>query len=85
MTPATALERTLSLASPHEREQPESEHTTPRAEHAPPIKRDDAIFGAVNEMREQRMSMIANYRQYVSVHETVLQGAIDEWTQHRHP
>lgn len=42
----------------------------------PALAQADPIFAGVNELREQRMSMVANYRQYVSVLECVLEGAI---------
>lgn len=38
----------------------------------------DPIFAGVASMRQQRMSMVANYRQYVCVHECVLVGALQE-------
>lgn len=38
----------------------------------------DPIFAGVASMRQQRMSMVANYRQYVCVHECVLVGAMQE-------
>ncbi|KAM0753889.1 hypothetical protein T439DRAFT_322774 [Meredithblackwellia eburnea MCA 4105] len=38
----------------------------------------EPIFRGVNEMREQRMSMVANYRQFCCVHECVLTGALRE-------
>lgn len=38
----------------------------------------DPIFAGTNSMRECRMSMVANYRQYVAVHEAVLVGAMQE-------
>ncbi|BGP26377.1 hypothetical protein Rt10032_c11g4664 [Rhodotorula toruloides] len=42
----------------------------------PALAQQDPIFAGVNELREQRMSMVANYRQYVSVLECVLEGAV---------
>ncbi|CDR49491.1 hypothetical protein NBRC10512_000715 [Rhodotorula toruloides] len=42
----------------------------------PALAQHDPIFAGVNELREQRMSMVANYRQYVSVLECVLEGAV---------
>ncbi|KAI9612850.1 hypothetical protein KEM48_003925 [Puccinia striiformis f. sp. tritici PST-130] len=36
------------------------------------------IMAVVNEMREQRMSMVANYRQYVFLHEVLLTYMIQE-------
>lgn len=44
---------------------------------APALDQTDPIFAGVNEMREQRMSMVANYRQYVCVHECLLVGALE--------
>lgn len=43
-----------------------------------PLDKDEPIFAAANEMRESRMSMIANYRQYVCVHECVLLGTLQD-------
>lgn len=43
-----------------------------------PLLRHDPIYAAVNELREQRMSMVANFRQYVCVHECTLVGAVEE-------
>ncbi|GAA5926215.1 uncharacterized protein JCM15063_000218 [Sporobolomyces koalae] len=40
----------------------------------PPLLQADPIFAGVNCLREQRMSMVANYRQYVCVVECVLEG-----------
>ncbi|KNE87275.1 hypothetical protein PSTG_19344, partial [Puccinia striiformis f. sp. tritici PST-78] len=37
-----------------------------------PIWQTYPIMAVVNEMREQRMSMVANYRQYVFLHEVLL-------------
>lgn len=42
----------------------------------PALKQSDPAFAGVNELREQRMSMVANYRQYVCVLECVLEGAL---------
>lgn len=47
----------------------------PSAE-GPALKQDEPAFAGVNELREQRMSMVANYRQYVCVLECVLEGAL---------
>lgn len=41
----------------------------------PALASADPIFAGVNDLRTQRMSMVANYRQYVSIHECVLVGA----------
>ncbi|SCZ89301.1 BZ3500_MvSof-1268-A1-R1_Chr1-1g01091 [Microbotryum saponariae] len=46
--------------------------------HEPALESFDPIFAGVNEMRVQRMSMVANYRQFVCVHECVLVGVIKE-------
>ncbi|GAA6020629.1 hypothetical protein JCM11491_001127 [Sporobolomyces phaffii] len=40
----------------------------------PVLLSDDPVFAGVNALREQRMSMVANYRQYVCVIECVLEG-----------
>lgn len=40
----------------------------------PPLQRTNPIFSAVNEMREQRMSMVANLAQYHFVHKALLHG-----------
>lgn len=45
---------------------------------AVPLDGHHPIFEAANEMRESRMSMIANYRQYVCVHECVLLGVLQD-------
>ncbi|ORY89007.1 hypothetical protein BCR35DRAFT_300780 [Leucosporidium creatinivorum] len=42
----------------------------------PALASADPIFAGVNDLRTQRMSMVANYRQYVSIHECVLVGAV---------
>ncbi|GAA6058238.1 Tyrosine-protein phosphatase 3 [Rhodotorula toruloides] len=47
----------------------------------PALAQQDPIFAGVNELREQRMSMVANYRQYVSVLECVLEGAVRLFSQ----
>lgn len=44
----------------------------------PALENAEPVFAGVNEMREQRMSMVANYRQFCCVHECVLVGALDE-------
>lgn len=44
----------------------------------PPLLRSDPIFATLNELREQRMSMVGNYRQYVCVVECTLVGALEE-------
>ncbi|GAA5925378.1 hypothetical protein JCM1841_002826 [Sporobolomyces salmonicolor] len=51
---------------------PDVDDPTPALLHA------DPVFAGVNELREQRMSMIANYRQYVCVLECVLEGVARE-------
>lgn len=43
-----------------------------------PLMRQEPILAALNELREQRMSMVGNYRQYVCVVECTLVGAIEE-------
>ncbi|KNE96436.1 hypothetical protein PSTG_10267 [Puccinia striiformis f. sp. tritici PST-78] len=43
-----------------------------------PIWQTYPIMAVVNEMREQRMSMVANYRQYVFLHEVLLTYMIQE-------
>jgi 3-dehydroquinate dehydratase len=42
------------------------------ARKTPPLNRIDPLFSIVNEMREQRMSMVANLGQYRFCHEAVL-------------
>ncbi|KAK4705633.1 tyrosine-protein phosphatase 2/3, partial [Phenoliferia sp. Uapishka_3] len=42
----------------------------------PALSSAEPLFRGVNEMREQRMSMVANYRQFCCVHECVLAGAL---------
>ncbi|GAA6012229.1 hypothetical protein JCM10207_002770 [Rhodosporidiobolus poonsookiae] len=44
----------------------------------PALEQADPVFAGVNELREQRMSMVANYRQYVCVLECVIEGAVAE-------
>ncbi|GAA6060831.1 hypothetical protein JCM10212_005249 [Sporobolomyces blumeae] len=44
----------------------------------PALLQDDPIFAGVNALREQRMSMVANYRQYVCVVECLLEGFLRE-------
>lgn len=44
----------------------------------PALLQDDPVFAGVNALREQRMSMVANYRQYVCVIECVLEGIARE-------
>ena len=39
---------------------------------------EEVIFGRANEMREMRMSMIANFKQFICVYECCLQGALEE-------
>ncbi|GAA5908143.1 hypothetical protein JCM5296_000514 [Sporobolomyces johnsonii] len=51
---------------------PDVDDPTPALLHA------DPVFAGVNELREQRMSMVANYRQYVCVLECVLEGVARE-------
>lgn len=48
----------------------DGEKTVPSLQHA------DPIFAGVNEMRQQRMSMIANAKQFIAVHEAILCGAL---------
>ncbi|MBW0479322.1 hypothetical protein O181_019037 [Austropuccinia psidii MF-1] len=43
-----------------------------------PIWQLNPVMAVVNEMREQRMSMVANYRQYVFVHEALLSFMLKE-------
>lgn len=43
-----------------------------------PIWQTYPIMAVVNEMREQRMSMVANYRQYVFLHEVLLTFMLQE-------
>lgn len=40
----------------------------------PPLLRPGPVFAAVNEMREQRMSMVANLAQYQFIHTAVMHG-----------
>ena len=42
----------------------------------PPIEAPDPIKSGVDEMREQRMSMVANYSQYQFCYEAVLVGCL---------
>lgn len=39
---------------------------------------EDVIFVKANEMREMRMSMIANFKQFICVYECCLEGALEE-------
>lgn len=55
-----------------------AQSSTAEDEIEPPLLRHDPIFASVNEMREQRMSMVANYRQYVCVHECTLVGLLED-------
>lgn len=50
----------------------------PPAASPPALEDAEPVFAGVNEIREQRMSMVANYRQFCCVHECVLVGALDE-------
>jgi protein tyrosine phosphatase len=43
-----------------------------------PLLRNEPIFATLNELREQRMSMVGNYRQYVCAVECILVGALEE-------
>lgn len=49
---------------------------TPDEKAVPPLECEQPIFAGVNEMREQRMSMVANYRQFCCVHECILVGTV---------
>ncbi|GAA5847010.1 hypothetical protein JCM9279_006990 [Rhodotorula babjevae] len=42
----------------------------------PALGQADPVFAGVNELREQRMSLVANARQFRSVYECLLEGAI---------
>ncbi|BGP18469.1 phosphotyrosine-specific ptp2-like protein [Rhodosporidiobolus nylandii] len=50
----------------------------PADDGVPALEQPDPAFAGVNELREQRMSMVANYRQYVCVIECVIEGAVKE-------
>ncbi|GAA5883795.1 hypothetical protein JCM16303_002377 [Sporobolomyces ruberrimus] len=56
-----------SISGPHPVLPPEDDPT-------PVLLQDDPVFAGVNALREQRMSMVANYRQYVCVIECVIEG-----------
>ncbi|GAA5897699.1 uncharacterized protein JCM6883_006789 [Sporobolomyces salmoneus] len=56
-----------SISGPHPVLPPSDDPT-------PVLLQDDPVFAGVNALREQRMSMVANYRQYVCVIECVLEG-----------
>ncbi|KAM0790722.1 hypothetical protein ACM66B_004577 [Microbotryomycetes sp. NB124-2] len=51
----------------------------------PALDHIDPVFAGTEEMRHQRMSMIANYRQFVCVHECVLVGIRDMILQEEGP
>ncbi|GAA6043307.1 hypothetical protein JCM8097_001177 [Rhodosporidiobolus ruineniae] len=53
-------------------------HVLPPPSIGPALQQSDPVFAGVNELREQRMSMVANYRQYVCVLECVIEGAVRE-------
>lgn len=42
----------------------------------PALEQADPVFAGVNELREQRMSLVANARQFRSVYECLLEGAV---------
>ncbi|GAA5945089.1 hypothetical protein JCM3775_000905 [Rhodotorula graminis] len=42
----------------------------------PALEQPDPVFAGVNELREQRMSLVANARQFRSVYECLLEGAV---------
>jgi len=68
------LKRTLSLAtSPNN-----MQHLPSRRRATPPLERYDPIRGAVDEMREQRMSMVANLSQYSFCYEAVLEQLLQD-------
>ncbi|GAA5899797.1 hypothetical protein JCM6882_005437 [Rhodosporidiobolus microsporus] len=69
-SPSTAA---AAAAQPSEAEHPRLPSTD-----APALTQPDPVFAGVNELREQRMSMVANYRQYVCVLECVIEGAVRE-------
>ncbi|GAA5865235.1 hypothetical protein JCM8547_008325 [Rhodosporidiobolus lusitaniae] len=56
----------------------ESAHLPLPSLDVPALEQTEPVFAGVNEMREQRMSMVANYRQYVCVLECVIEGAVRE-------
>ncbi|KAL8292921.1 hypothetical protein RQP46_000615 [Phenoliferia psychrophenolica] len=52
--------------------------SSPSPPSVPPLESAEPVFAGVNELREQRMSMVANMRQFCSVHQIILEGALDE-------
>lgn len=49
-------------------------HSVLDTQETPPLQRANPIFSTVNEMREQRMSMVANLAQYHFVHKALMHG-----------
>ncbi|GAA5969558.1 hypothetical protein JCM11641_008158 [Rhodosporidiobolus odoratus] len=50
----------------------------PLSTETPALNQSDPAFAGVNELREMRMSMVANYRQYVCIMECLIEGAVKE-------
>lgn len=77
------VDPTSSSSSPLPTTLPHSSKPTPTSQDenalervVPSLQHVDPIFAGVNEMRQQRMSMIANPKQFIAVHEAVLCGAL---------
>ena len=51
-------------------------HPTLPSLDVPALEQADPVFAGVNELREQRMSLVANARQFRSVYECLLEGAV---------
>lgn len=75
---ATALSATLSASTLDSSSTPSSSLSAPSSEDTSPLLRPEPIFATLNELREQRMSMVGNYRQYVCVVACTLVGALAE-------
>ena len=55
-----------------------NKHMPTRARDTPPLESLDPIRGAVDELREQRMSMVANVSQYTFCYEAVLEQTLKD-------
>ncbi|GAA6056726.1 hypothetical protein JCM3770_005867 [Rhodotorula araucariae] len=84
-SPTTPTPTATATATPRATTASQADHPALPPLDVPALEQANPVFAGVNELREQRMSMVANFRQYVCVYECILEGAMRQLNEETAP